>query len=79
MERPEWQLDQELLNSDDHAERGDFERPRPYASDSRSGQLRSVAGPRHERCERGVRPLEALRCPADAVLSREYADQFRGE
>ncbi len=28
---------------------------------------------------RGVRVVEALRCPADAMLSREHADQSRGE
>ena len=26
----------------------------------------------------GVRSVKALRCSADAVLSREHADQFRG-
>ena len=32
-----------------------------------------------EGCGCGVRTLETLRCPADAVLSREHADQSRGK
>src|ERR1039458_9134822 len=33
----------------------------------------------HEGRACGVRTLEALRCPLDAVLSREHTDQSRGE
>ena len=42
-------------------------------------QLRSLARPGYEGCQHGVRPVEALRCSADAMLSREPSDQLRGE
>jgi len=35
--------------------------------------------PGDERCGRGVRAAEALRCPADEVLSRQQQDQQRGQ
>ena len=52
--------------------------PRPDVSHPRSGRLRRLARPRYDECGCGVRTVEALRCPDDAMLSREHADQFRG-
>lgn len=52
-------------------------RPRPDASHPRSRWLRPLARSGDEICERCVGPIKALRCPPDAVLSRQHTDQPR--
>jgi len=79
LERPKREMGQDVLDSDHYPEHGDRICSRPNARYPPSRQLRSVARSRNAECRNRVRTVEALRCPADAVLSGEHPDQSCGE
>jgi hypothetical protein len=60
----------DLLHSDHAPQFRDFYDARQDARDSRSWD---------ERRGLGVRAVETLRCPVDALLSNQHSDQSRGE
>jgi putative SOS response-associated peptidase YedK len=63
VERRERKLDEDLLDPDYNSQRRDLSGPRPEPCDSRSEQLRSVAGPRNAERSRHLRNAETLRLP----------------
>ena len=72
-------MDQDVLDFDDDFEHVDLPCPRPNASDPSSRLLRPLARSPKAEFDCDLRIVEALRRSADAVLSRQHADQPRGE
>src|ERR1035437_2961589 len=79
LEGLDWKHIGDLLDSYDDCKCCDLGCPRSNACHSRSRQLRPVARSGDEGCRHSVRIAEALRWPADAVLSRERSGQPCGE